>query len=205
MCTFLGSSLDLSPSDIRVDLLTASKYLYVTAYLWDTEGQKQSVQFAMQTAKDAQVKVCLSLSDPFCVHRHKDALLQLVNRNVDVVMGNRLEAQALTDTDSAEDAARALAKHTDIAVVTLDSAGSLICSNGELQHIPAVQATPVDTTGAGDMYAAGFLYGLTNGYDLRGAGQIASYVAAKTVSQFGPRLESVDLNEAVHYTVSTTS
>jgi len=193
MCTFLGCSLELSPRDIKVDLLLASKYLYVTAYLWDTDGQKEAVEFAMATAKKSGVRVSVSLSDPFCVNRHKTELLELVDRHVDVILGNRLEAQALTDTDSPEDAARVLAERTDIAVVTMDSAGSLICSGREVTHVPAVPTMPIDTTGAGDMYAAGFLYGLTQGLDLAQCGHIASSVASKTVSKFGPRLESVDL------------
>ncbi len=197
MCTFLGCSRELSRKDIRVDLLKASRYLYVTAYLWDTPGQKDAVEFAMSTAKASGVKVSVSLSDPFCVNRHKGELLDLVRKNVDVIIGNRAEAQALTDTGSAEDAARVLAENCDVAVVTMDSSGSLICAGDTITRIPAVPATPVDTTGAGDMYAAGFLYGLTQGFGLDKSGNIASFVASKTVSQFGPRLESVDLQSAL--------
>jgi sugar/nucleoside kinase (ribokinase family) len=147
----------------------------------------------MQVAKQAGVRVSLSLSDPFCVHRHKGELMDLVGRHVDVIMGNRAEAEALTDTHSAEEAVRALAEQADIAVVTMDSAGSLICSKGVVTQIPIFPANLVDTTGAGDMFAAGFLYGLTQGFDLARSGRIASFVASKIVSQFGPRLEAVDV------------
>jgi len=192
MCTFLGCCVELCPDDIRLDLLEASKYLYVTAYLWDTDGQKAAVQYAMRKAQDAGVKVSLSLSDPFCVNRHKQDLLDLTRKHVNVVIGNRLEAEALTDTDNPADAARRLAEHADVAVVTKDSQGSLICSKGEMIEVPAFRVSPVDTTGAGDMYAAGFLYGLTQGHDLYRCGSLASYVAAQVVSQFGPRLDAVD-------------
>jgi len=197
MCTCLGCSLDLSPRDIKVDLLTASKYLYVTAYLWDTDGQKEAVEFAMSTAKKAGVKVCISLSDPFCVDRHKDELLQLISRHVDVVMGNLEEAQRLTDTRSPEDAARILAERAELAIVTMEKAGSLICSGGQITHIKAVETIAVDTTGAGDMYAAGILYGLTHGFELAKAGDLASEIAAKAVSKFGPRLETEDMLSAL--------
>jgi sugar/nucleoside kinase (ribokinase family) len=192
MCTFLGCSLELKPKDIRLDLLTQSKYLYVTAYLWDTDGQKESVLFAMQSARREGVKVALSLSDPFCVHRHKTELLNLIHDHVDVIMGNRVEAEELTGTNTPQDAARVLAESADIAVVTADSSGSWVCAKGDLIQIPTYPATPVDTTGAGDMYAAGFLYGLTQGHSLEASGRIASLVAAKIVSQFGPRLDSIE-------------
>ena len=191
MCTFLGCSLELKPKDIRVDCLKESKYLYVTAYLWDTEGQKESVQYAMHTANQSGVKVVLSLSDPFCVGRHKDELLQLIHKHVDVIIGNRLEAQGLTDTETAEEAAKALSSSADLVVVTKDSQGSLVSTGGELITVPSFQITPVDTTGAGDMYAAGFLYGLTQGFDLAKSGRIASYVASQVVAQFGPRLSAI--------------
>lgn len=197
MCTFLGCSLELRAKDIDVQSIEASQYLYVTAYLWDTDGQKEAVQHAMRAAQKAGVKVSLSLSDPFCVHRHKGELLSLVRRHVDVIMGNRAEAQALTETESAEDAARALAEHAEVAVVTLDSEGSLVSSKGSTIRVPAFPVTPVDTTGAGDMFAAGFLFGLTQGHDLAKSGRIASYAASKIVSQFGPRLESLDADECL--------
>jgi len=192
MCTFLGCSLELSAKDIRVDLLKDSKYLYVTAYLWDTDGQKEAVQFAMRTAQEAGVKVALSLSDPFCVNRHKQDLLDLIDRHVDVIMGNKTEAMAITDTDTAEAAALKLAESCDIVVVTMDSSGSLVCSKGNIYRIPAYKIVPVDTTGAGDIFASGFLYGLTQGYDLERCGKIASYVASRVVAQFGPRLDEIE-------------
>lgn len=192
MCTYLGRALELSEEDVNLDDLRASKYLYVTAYLWDTDNQKAAVLRAMKEANQAGVKVALSLSDPFCVHRHKDELLQLIHEHVDLLFGNYSEAEALTGTASPEAALEVLAKYSEIAVVTLDERGSLIRRGDEVVAIPVYPVKAVDTTGAGDMFAAGLLYGLTQGYSLEITGRIASYAAAQVVAKMGPRLESID-------------
>ena len=123
MCTFLGLSRDLTRDDVNVEDLRNSKYLYVTGYLWDTDNQKEAVLFAMQSANKAGVKVALSLSDPFCVHRHKDDFLRLLKDHVDVIFANAQEAQALTDTDSPYDAVKVLALYADIVAITMDEKG----------------------------------------------------------------------------------
>ncbi len=192
MCTYLGRSRELRREDVNVEDLRASRYLYITGYLWDTENQKEAVLYAMREANRAGVKVALSLSDPFCVDRHKDDFRRLLREHVDVLFGNCQEAQALTDTDNPKDAVRALAGHSDIAVVTVDEKGSLIQQGDDLYEIPVYPVTAVDTTGAGDMYAAGLLYGLTRGLPLDVTGRIASYAAAQVVAKLGPRLESID-------------
>jgi sugar/nucleoside kinase (ribokinase family) len=192
MCTFLGLSRDLRAGDVNLEDLRQSKYLYVTGYLWDTDNQKEAVLLAMREANRAGVKVALSLSDPFCVNRHKADLQRIMREHADVLFGNYQEAQALTDTDNPYDAVRALAQHCDVAVVTMDDKGSLIQAGSELYEIPVYRVTAVDTTGAGDMYAAGLLYGLTRGLPLDETGRIASYAAAQVVAKLGPRLESID-------------
>jgi len=192
MCTYLGLSRDLRPEDVNLDDLRRSKYIYVTGYLWDTDNQKEAVLLAMREANRAGVKVALSLSDPFCVNRHKEDFQRILRDHTDVLFGNYQEAQALTDTDNPFDAVRALADHCDVAVVTMDDRGSLIQAGADLHEIPVYPVTAVDTTGAGDMYAAGLLYGLTKGLPLNETGRIASYAAAQVVAKLGPRLESVD-------------
>jgi sugar/nucleoside kinase (ribokinase family) len=192
MLTFLGASRTLAPDDVNLDALRASKYLYVTAYLWDTENQKEAVLRAMREARTAGVKVALSLSDPFCVHRHKEDLLQLIHEHVDCLLGNHEEAQALTDTDNPFDAIRAMAPYCDFAAVTMSKDGSLLRHNSDLYEIPSYPVHPVDTTGAGDMYAAGLLYGLTQGLPLETTGRIAAYTAAQVVAKLGPRLDELD-------------
>lgn len=193
MCTFLGQARELQADDVNLDDLRDSKYLYVTGYLWDTETQKAAVLRAMQEARAAGVKVAFSLSDPFCVGRHKEDFLAMLGGYVDVVFANREEAYGLTGWEEAEGAARKLAQICGgIAVVTRDASGSVIASGDELHEIPAFPVTAVDTTGAGDMYAGGVLYGLTQNLPLPVAGRIGAYAAAQVVAQMGPRLESID-------------
>jgi sugar/nucleoside kinase (ribokinase family) len=195
MCTFLGLSRDLRREDVNADDIRQSKYIYVTAYLWDTDNQKEAVLYAMREANRAGVKVALSLSDPFCVNRHKEDFRHILHEHTDVLFGNQQEAMTLTDTDNPRDAVRALAEHCDVAVVTLDEKGSVIQSGDSVFEIPVYSVKAVDTTGAGDMYAAGLLYGLTAGLPLDVTGRIASYCAAQVVAKLGPRLDEVDKTE----------
>jgi sugar/nucleoside kinase (ribokinase family) len=185
---------DLRPEDVREEDIRASRYIYVTGYLWDTDTQKEAVLQAMRVAKAAgDVKVAFSLSDPFCVGRHKADFLELLHTYVDVVFANRDEALAITDTDNIEDAATALATMTGgLAAVTMDKDGSLLVRGTERHTIPVYAVTAVDTTGAGDMYAAGILYGLTQELPLPITGRIASYAAGQVVARIGPRLPSLD-------------
>jgi sugar/nucleoside kinase (ribokinase family) len=192
MCTYLGCSRELEAGDVHVADLRASKYLYVTGYLWDTESQKEAVLHAMREANRAGVRVALSLSDPFCVHRHKEDFLRIAQEHVDVLIGNREEAQALTDTGSPWEALRALARYSDLAVITMDEQGSLLRQGDWMLETPAYRVAPVDTTGAGDMFAAGILYGLTQGLPLQVTARIAAYAAAQVVAKLGPRLETLD-------------
>lgn len=192
MLTFLGASRTLGPDDVDLDALRASKYLYVTAYLWDTDNQKEAVLLAMQEARKAGVRVALSLSDPFCVHRHRAELLQLIHEHVDCLIGNHEEAQVLMDVGTPYEAIKAMAPYCDIAAVTLSGEGSLLRHGNVIYEIPPFKVHPVDTTGAGDMYAAGLLHGLTHDLPLEVAGKIASYTAAQVVAKLGPRLDHVD-------------
>jgi sugar/nucleoside kinase (ribokinase family) len=193
MLTYLGVSPQLSADDIDLADLQGSKYLYITGYLWDTDSQKAAVKHAMSKANEAGVKVALSLSDPFCVTRHKGDFAVLIKNHVSLLFGNCQEAMVLTDTSTPEEAVKALHEFCDTAVVTMDATGSLIQNNGVVTSIPAYPVEAVDTTGAGDMYAAGLLYGLTQGLPIDVTGRIAAYVAAKVVAKLGPRLESIDL------------
>lgn len=192
MCTYLGICRELGPEDVNRDALRASRYLYVTGYLWDTETQKAAVLRAMREAKAAGVPVALSLSDPFCVHRHKADFLQIVQEHVDLLFGNEEEAQVLTDTTTPFDAIRAMTPYCSLAAVTMGERGSLLREGEKLLEIPAYPVHPVDATGAGDMYAAGLLYGLTHGLPLEKTGRLASYLAAQVVAKLGPRLDSLE-------------
>lgn len=193
MCTYLGASQDLQASDVNVEDLRAAHYIYVTGYLWDTPNQKEAVLKAMQEAKQAGVKVAFSLSDPFCVGRHKAEFTSLLSDYVDVVFANAEEARGMTGLEDVTEAAQMLAKMTGgVAVVTRDKSGSLLVADEKTYEVPAFTVTAVDTTGAGDTYAAGVLYGLTQNLPLDAAGRIGAYLAAQVVAKMGPRLDTID-------------
>jgi fructokinase len=194
LCTYLGICRELAPSDIDTDSLANSRYLYVTGYLWDTDSQKEAVLSAMNIARSHGVKVALSLSDPFCVNRHKDAFLEIASDYVDLLIGNHEEMQELTNTGSPEDAIAATSELCDMSAVTVGANGSLLRDGDVIHAVPASLVDAVDTTGAGDTYAAGLLHGLTRGIPLDRTGRIAGYLAGQVVSKLGPRLESIDLD-----------
>jgi len=193
MCTYLGASQQLHPDEVNIDDLRQSRYLYITGYMWDTETQKQSVLHAMHEANRAGVRVAFSLSDIFCVRRHKADFQHLLEQHVDVLIGNAAEVQELSDTDNPHDAASRLAEYCDVAVVTMDSRGALIRQGSTAYEIPAFRVQAVDATGAGDMYAAGLLYGLCRGWALDVAGRLAAYTAAQVVTKLGARLDSIEI------------
>ncbi len=192
LCTFLGISRELGPDDLDRDSIASSKYIYITGYLWDTESQQAAVVRAMEIAKEHGVKVALSLSDPFCVGRHKEAFLSLTEQYVDLLIGNHEEMQALTGCSTPEAAILATSSIADMAAVTVGAKGSIIRSGNSLCAIGGFQVDPVDTTGAGDMYAAGLLYGLTHDLSIEHTGKLAGYVASRVVASLGPRLSSLD-------------
>ena len=198
LCTYLGICRELSPDDLDLNALRASKYLYVTGYLWDTDTQKATVLKAMREARAAGVKVALSLSDPFCVHRHKEEFLKIVHEHVDLLIGNHEEAQALMDMDTPYAAIQATQPYCELAVVTLGAQGALLREGDTVVEIPAVRVHPVDTTGAGDMFAAGLLYGLTHGLPLEKTGRLAVTLAAQVVAKLGPRLDTLDSDLLAH-------
>lgn len=192
MFTFLGRALWLAPEDVALDDLDQSQVLYVTGYLWDTETQKRTVLHAMDAAKAKGVKVALSLSDPFCVNRHREAFAQLLEQRVDIVMGNEEEAVAMTGLADPFAAAHKLAESCETVAVTLGPNGSIAVQGREEVHAEAPRIQAVDTTGAGDLYAAGFLYGLTHDLGLKRTADLATRLAAQVVAQHGPRLDSID-------------
>jgi len=192
MLTSLAQSRELTRDDINLDDLRNSEYLYVTGYLWDTDGQKDAVTFAMEEARKAGVKVAFSLSDPFCVGRHSEDFKRLIASHVDLLFGNYTEAVALTGIEDWHEATAKLAETSEVVAVTRDAEGALLQSGEEVVHVPALKITPVDSTGAGDIYASGILYGLTHGLGLRESGMIASYIAGTLVSRLGPRLDDID-------------
>ncbi len=187
MLTCLGVSSEIDYADINEEHLQKSAYVYLEGYLFDSKRATQTMLQAIALAKDNGVKIALTASDSFCVDRHKDIFLKLIQNDVDLLFANAQEAQALSDTATNKDALRVLAHMCDSVAVTDGDQGSLLSFNNQLTKIAPCSVTAVDTTGAGDSYAAGLLFGITKGYSLQDSGNIASLFASRVVSQIGPR------------------
>jgi len=191
MNTFLGACTELGPEDIDEDLIAASHVTYIEGYQWDTPQAKQAILKACSVAKAAGRKVALSLSDPFVVERHRDDLLQLIFDHVDLLFGNEEEVFRLYQTSDFDTAVRKLRQSNTLACMTLGARGALVVDVLTTATVPAVPvAQVVDTTGAGDLFAAGFLYGYTNGRDLVRSAKIGALAAAEVISHMGARPEA---------------
>ncbi len=191
MNTFLGASVDFAPRDIDQDLIGSAKIVYLEGYLFDKDASKRAFCEAAKLAREAGAKVALSLSDPFCVDRHRDDFRALVKVGTDIVFANEKEITALYQVNSFLEAADAALQDCEMAVLTRSEAGSVIVSAGETIEIPAEPVSRVvDATGAGDLYAAGFLFGLTRGLALEACGRLGSLAAAEAISHIGARPET---------------
>lgn len=187
MNTYLGIAALLEPSDIDVELVASAKIVYCEGYLWDVDIAKQAIRLAMDVAHDAGHKVALTLSDSFCVERHRDEWLDLIHDRVDIVFANEHELEALYK-GSFDECAAEIARHTEIACLTRSAKGSCIVTADGVIQIEAYDIDKrVDTTGAGDLYASGFLYGYTAGYDLATCGRLGSMAAAEVITHMGAR------------------
>ncbi|MEM7325430.1 MAG: adenosine kinase [Actinomycetota bacterium] len=187
--TFLGVSSLLEPDDVLPEVVQRGSLLFCEGYLWDVESAKQAIRKAMDIAIEAGSKVALTLSDTFCIERHHQEFLELVKGPVDVLFANKAELTTLYECDL-DDAVRQVAQDVELACVTLSEDGSWLVSNGEIVEIAAENVGEViDTTGAGDQYAAGVLYGLSKGMSLPEVGRLGSLAAAEVISHLGPRPE----------------
>ncbi|MDA0239819.1 MAG: adenosine kinase [Proteobacteria bacterium] len=190
MQTFLGACVDLGPEDIDTDVIAASEVVYLEGYLYDPPRAKEAFIKAAQAAKSAGRRVSLSLSDPFCVDRHREAFLDLVANHVDILFANEDEIKSLYQVDEFDAALQHVRGHCEIAALTRSEKGSIVVSGDEVHVIDAEPVEKViDTTGAGDAYAAGFLYGITQGYDLATCGRLGGIASAEIISHFGARPE----------------
>ena len=189
MNTFLGACQTLTAADIPLDQLKASRMLYITGYLWDTPNQQEAATLALKTAKGADVQVAMSLADPFCVDRHSADFVSILKNYVNLVFANRDEALALTGTDNAHQAGRLLKEWCGGAVITLGANGALVQDDGQSAYLDPFPVRPVDTTGAGDAFAAGYLHGHLSGASLLQKGRLGSYFASLVIQRMGPRLQ----------------
>jgi sugar/nucleoside kinase (ribokinase family) len=190
MNTFLGASVDFMPDDLDQDMIGAAKIVYLEGYLFDREEAKAAFREAARLAKANGAKVALSLSDAFCVDRHRADFRVLVREGADIVFANEKEITTLYQVNSFAEAADAALQDCEMAVLTRSEAGSVIVAAGETIEIAAEPVSEVvDLTGAGDLYAAGFLYGLTQGAELSACGRLGSLAAAEVIGHIGARPE----------------
>lgn len=190
MNTFLGISTDFNPAEVDPAVIQASNIVYLEGYLFDRDEAKAAFRQALEIANAAGRRVALTLSDSFCVNRHREEFLALIRSGIAILFANESEILALYETTSFDDAMRHVGRDTRLAVLTRSEQGSVIVADGSPIMVPVEPVRKVvDTTGAGDLYAAGFLFGLARGYDLPVAGQLGSFAAAEIIGQIGARPE----------------
>jgi sugar/nucleoside kinase (ribokinase family) len=202
MNTFLGACVTLSEADVDPALVAASAVTYLEGYLFDPPAAQAAFRKAAEAAHAAGRRVALSLSDAFCVNRHRAAFLDLVANHVDILFANETEITALYERNNFDEAAEAARNDVALAALTRSEAGSLILHGDETVHIAAEPTTVVDTTGAGDAYAAGFLAGLTSGKSLNLCGRMGSIAAAEVIGHYGARTQA-DLRKLIAGTTSS--
>lgn len=187
MNTFLGACVDFGPDDVDEAAVAGAAVTYLEGYLFDPPAAQAAFKRAAAIARAAGRKVALSLSDAFCVHRHRAAFRALVAEDVDILFANEAEITALYETNGFGEAAAWARRDVALAALTKSEAGSVIIAGGETVEVAAVPTAVVDTTGAGDAYAAGFLAAFTRGLDLAKCGRLASIAAAEVISHYGAR------------------
>ena len=197
MNTYLGACVELGPDDIDEARIAAAQIVYMEGYLWDPPAAKEAFRKAMAIAGANGTRSALTLSDGFCVDRYRDEFRALVDGPLDILFANEDEIKSLYQVDDFDDALQAIRGRVDVAALTRSEKGSVIVAGDEI-HI--VDAEPVadlqDTTGAGDLFAAGFLYGLTHGRCYHDCARLGGIAAAEVISQIGPRPQT-DLKAAV--------
>ena len=190
MNTSLENNQKYCKADIQEDAIREADYLYFTGYMWDTDNQKKALLKAISIAEDAGTKIVFDAADPFAVKRSSGEFCRLIEKHFDIVLANAEEARLMFGNDDLEYCSEKLASICDIAVVKNGAAGSVVKSGKESYDIPVYRVEAVDTTGAGDIYAAGFLYGLCTGRGLEESGNIASKLAAGIVGQIGAQYDA---------------
>ncbi len=188
MCTYLGASVQLHPNDLDLEMVAQARMLYLEGYLWDSDDAKAAFIAAAEVARAHGGEVALSLSDAFCVERHRESFQELVDGHVDVLFANEMEITSLYKANSFEEAADQVRGRCKVVALTRSEEGSVILNGSGTHRIEPYKLGPlVDTTGAGDLYAAGFLVGYTQGQSIEACGRLGSLCAGQVVTQLGPR------------------
>ena len=191
MNTYIGACSLLSPKDIDDQIIKNSKIIFLEGYVWEENLAKESLVKAAEIARKANNKVALTLSDPSCVKKHRSEFEELIKKHIDILFANEFEAKELCQTQDLEESAKEISNMTEIAVVTRSEKGAKIYNAKETIEIKAKVFNAVkDTTGAGDLFAAGFLYGLSKKFSILKSGNIAAITAGEIISHFGARPET---------------
>lgn len=188
MCTFLGAGTLIGPEDINSQQIVGHKIAYLEGYLWDNDNAKKAMKKMVNISKADNQKIAFTLSDLFCVDRHRESFSELIKNDVDILFGNEEEICAMINSSSIDQGID-YAKSLDIiTVITLAERGSIIIKNQEVIRVPAIDIDKItDSTGAGDLFAAGFLYGMCQKKELSSCGHMASVAAAEIISHYGAR------------------
>jgi sugar/nucleoside kinase (ribokinase family) len=190
MNTYLGAARDFAISDLNEDDIAGSEILYIEGYLWDAPSAKAASLKAIEIARRAGTKVAFTLSDPFLMGRYRGEFLALL-KDLDILFANEDEAMALFEVDEFDDVLQALRPMNKIAALTRSEKGCVIARGAEVHVVDAAPvARVIDTTGAGDQFAAGFMYGLTHGKGLADCGHLGALAAAEVISHYGARPEA---------------
>lgn len=188
MNTYLGACVTLSEDDVAKSAVEQAQITYLEGYLWDPPAAKQAFVKAARLARGAGRKVALTLSDSFCVDRHRKSFQELIARDIDILFANEKELKSLYLALTFDDAMQRARREVELAVLTRSEAGSVIVTNDEFHVVEAEKvAQVVDATGAGDLYASGFLFGMTHGRSLSECGRLGSLAAAEVISHLGAR------------------
>ena len=197
MCTYLGASSEFESNNINYKSIKESKYLYLEGYLWDSELAKHAFIEAAKIAKESKTKIILSLSDSFCVDRHRDSFLNLINDFVDILFCNEEELKSLFKLNDLEQCKIKIQSLCELTAITLGEKGSLIVCKNKTELIkPFSFGEAIDTTGAGDIFAGGFIHGLIHNFSLSDCGRIGSICAGHIVTQIGSR-SKIDLKKLI--------
>ena len=187
MNTFLGASVNFNLNSINEDIINNSKLIYIEGYLFDQSDAKKAIYHCCRLAKSNNVKIALSLSDLFCVDRHRDEFLELILEFVDVIFANETEIKSLFQSNL-QDSITKIKNYVEIGAITLGAKGSIVFNKKNEYNVHSSNVKKiVDTTGAGDLYAGGFLFGMAKGKDLATCGNYASIAAAEIISHYGAR------------------
>jgi len=190
MNTYLGVTEFLSPDDIDTDQMAEAEWIYLEGYRFDGPDSKAAFAKAIDACKGAGGRVSITLSDPFCIERHRDAFRDMVRDHVDLLFCNRAEMLSMYQTEDFDGALAQAASDVAIVACTDSEHGVHILAEGQRWHVPAVPTDIVDATGAGDLFAGAFLWGLSNGHDLEVCGKMGNLAASEVISHIGARPEA---------------